>query len=160
MKTNRQLANGFFIAVSLFLAACAGEYQPAREIDKDSDSILAVGDTTGRSADSIITRVAEIDSVTVQQSQAVPNQVRVLVTGNLPDACTKLDSSKVRKEGNTFMVMLETRRLKDEQCAQVVTPYETMVNLDVTGLRGTFEVNVNGTIRSFNLLTKEQLQKK
>ena len=150
-------------AVSAFLFSACNGYQPAREIASDDDSAAPKVDSSDRSgSDSVISSIAQVDEVQVQQMESFPVQIRVLVKGNLPDGCTQIDTAaRVRREENVFMVMLYTRRPKDAMCTQALVPYEKIIPLDVAGLEaGEFTVNVNGEVQTFKLLTKNQLDKR
>lgn len=150
--------------VFLAFAGCNG-YQPAREID-DAETTMTITDSfmpadAPAGSDSLIIGTASTDEILVQQMESFPVQVRVLVKGNLPDGCTTLDTPKIQREENVFLVLLHTRRPKDAMCTQALVPYEKIIPLDVAGLEaGEFTVNVNGEVRTFKLLTKNELDRK
>ena len=95
---------------------------------------------------------AMVDSVEVQIRESLPVQVSVNVKSNLPDACTQIDAINTLRDGNTFNVDISTTRPVEVLCAQVLTPFEENVSLDVKGLtKGTYTVNVNGVTATFDL---------
>jgi inhibitor of cysteine peptidase len=95
---------------------------------------------------------AMVDSVEVQIRESLPVQVSVNVKGNLPDACTQINVINTLRDGNTFNVDISTTRPVEVLCAQVLTPFEENVSLDVKGLnKGTYTVNVNGVTATFDL---------
>jgi hypothetical protein len=95
---------------------------------------------------------AMVETVDVLMLESFPVQVQVAVSGNLPDACTFIDEVITQQSGNTFRVAVTTIRQPGVACAQVVTPFEETVPLEVEGLpAGTYEVSVNGVTGSFTL---------
>lgn len=95
---------------------------------------------------------AMIDSVDVVIMESFPVQVRVNVRGSVSDSCTTVDEVTTTREGNTFNVKITTARPVDAMCAQVITPFEESVSLDVKGLKkGTYTVDVNGVTETFEL---------
>jgi inhibitor of cysteine peptidase len=79
-------------------------------------------------------------------------QVHAAVKGDFPDACTSIGTVNQRREGNTIYVELMTTRPADMACAQVITPFEHNIPLDVVGLpAGTYTVDVNGVTETFTL---------
>jgi hypothetical protein len=95
---------------------------------------------------------AMIDSVEVLIRESLPPQVSVNVKGNLSDACTTVDQVTTARNGNTFNIEISTKRPVDQMCAQVLTPFEQNIPLDVTGLtKGTYTVNVEGVTTTFEM---------
>lgn len=95
---------------------------------------------------------AIVESVQVQILESYPVQVQVIIRGRLPDACTYIASVTQQREGATFRVRMITARNPNQLCAQVLTPFEQVVRLDVAGLSpGAYNVRVNDTISSFQL---------
>jgi inhibitor of cysteine peptidase len=93
-----------------------------------------------------------IDSVEVLILESFPVQVTVHVKGNLADACTTVDEVTTTRDGNTFNIEISTKRPAEQMCAQVLTPFEENIPLDVKGLKkGTYTVNVNGVTETFEL---------
>jgi inhibitor of cysteine peptidase len=111
------------LGMAFALCACSGEYQPARDIHDDTDSGPVVDSSATNVADSVVIGTAMTDEVMIQQMQSAPLQVRVLVRGNLPDGCTRLDSAKVERYENMFTIRLDTRRPKNAVCTQALVPY-------------------------------------
>lgn len=102
---------------------------------------------------------ARIDSVDVLLLESFPVQVNVIAGGNLPDACTFIDEIITQQSGDTFRVAVTTIRQPDVMCAQVVTPFEETITLEVEGLpAGTYEVSVNGVTESFTLDVDNSLE--
>lgn len=98
------------------------------------------------------TAEATVDSVEVQILESFPVQVHVVVSGYLPDGCTRLDEVTTEQNGNEFVVTITTKRPADAICTQALVPYEEVVPLDVAGLpAGEYTVTVNGVMTSFEL---------
>lgn len=95
--------------------------------------------------------LAPINNVQVETTDGFPVQVALLVSGELPDGCTYLNSPAQVREGNTFYVNLTTRT-EGETCTQALVPYERRIPLDTTGLpAGTYIVDLNGQQMSFEI---------
>jgi SdrD B-like domain len=95
---------------------------------------------------------APVDSFDILVLESFPVQINLVVRGNLPDACTTIDSVTQSRRGNTFVVTLKTTRPAGALCGAVLVPYEQRVPLDVQGLpKGTYTVEVNGVTDSFTL---------
>ena len=74
-------------------------------------------------------------------------QVSVVVQGSFPDSCTSLGEVTQTVEDNTISVTLTGVQPADMMCAQVLTPFEETIPLDVSGLpAGEYTVDVNGTV--------------
>ena len=99
-----------------------------------------------------VAQLAQVKSVDLRMLESFPVQVHAAVKGDFPDACTSIGTANQRREGKTFYVELMTTRPADMACAQVITPFEHTVALDVVGLpAGTYTVNVNGVTNTFTL---------
>jgi inhibitor of cysteine peptidase len=95
---------------------------------------------------------AMVESVEVRILESMPVQVQVVVKGNLPDACTKIGDIAQAREGDSFDITIVSTRQADLVCAQVITPFEETIKLDVTGLKaGAYTVTVNGVTEMFEL---------
>jgi inhibitor of cysteine peptidase len=117
------------------LAACGPAGEPATPTPP-------AGDGTG---------LAQVDSIDIVILESFPVQVHVLARGTLPDSCTAIDQISRERDGTTFRVTLTTAR-SAEACAQVLTPFEETIPLDVYGLdAGTYTVDVNGVTGTFTL---------
>jgi inhibitor of cysteine peptidase len=147
----------------LFLHSCSGEYQPAREMHDGEDSVITKDsiENDANTADSVLIGTAQTDEIVIQQMQSSPVQVRVLVQGNLPDGCTQLDSAKVDRNENMFIITMQTRRPKGAMCTQALVPYEKIIPLDVSEVQARqINVSVNGTIKTVNLLKQDPEDKR
>ena len=107
---------------------------------------------TGTTGGTTIEGEAMVDSVEVLILESFPVQVKVNVKGSLADACTTVGDVTTTRDGNTFNVKITTTRPADAMCAQVITPFEENITLDVKGLqKGTYTVDVNGVTETFEL---------
>ena len=94
-----------------------------------------------------------IDSLEVEFLESFPVQVNIIVKGQLPDSCTKVDSITQAHNKTNFLLTVNTTRDAGAVCTQVLTPYEEKVNLKVLDLpAGTYTVSGEGAEpRSFVL---------
>jgi hypothetical protein len=97
--------------------------------------------------------LAHVDEVTVAVEESQRVQVKVRVTGYLPDPCTALEEPAVIREGSTFTIVLAQRVFQTfTVCAQVIEPFTVFVPLSVKSLpAGHYTVVVNGIQSGFNL---------
>ena len=94
---------------------------------------------------------ATVNSLDILLLESFPLQVNAVIRGDLPDAgCTKIASVDQMREGNTFRLTLVTTTDPLALCAQVLTPFEQVVSLDVNGLpAGTYTVEAGGVQQTF-----------
>jgi len=78
---------------------------------------------------------AVVKSIDILLLESFPLQVNAVIRGDLPDAgCTTIASVEQVREGNTFKLTLVTTTDPLAVCAQVLTPFEEEVSLEVYGL--------------------------
>jgi hypothetical protein len=95
---------------------------------------------------------AQIDEVEILILESFPVQVNVIVRGNLPNGCATIGDIVQERSGQEFRVTITAVQPADVMCADVLVPFEETISLDVVGLKaGTYTVNVNGIVRSFEL---------
>jgi len=93
-----------------------------------------------------------VEGVSVRLLESFPIQVQAVVTGSMPDACTTITGAETRRNGKRFTVTLVATRPVDQMCAEVITPFEQIVRLDVMGLpAGPYAVTVHGVGADFVL---------
>ena len=86
-----------------------------------------------------------VEGVTVRLLESFPIRVQAVVVGSTPDSCTTVTGAETRRAGNRFIVTLTATRPAAQVCAQVITPFEHIVSLDVTALPGgLYTVDVHG----------------
>ena len=136
-----------FIVIAVFamlIAACA----------PGAGASTASTDTPAPNpAPSLPASVATVESVEVHILESMPVQVQVIVRGQLPDAgCTTIGSVEQVREGNVIRVTLVTTTDPLALCAQALTPFEHVIELDVSDLpAGSYVVEVHGVEASFEL---------
>jgi inhibitor of cysteine peptidase len=92
---------------------------------------------------------AFVDYVTVEM-QGEHHYARV--EGNYPDSCTRVSDVGQEVEGSTFKISLLVDRPEDLVCAQMMSPFNVNILLEVGGLMpGEYTVDVNGVVGSFTL---------
>ncbi len=95
---------------------------------------------------------AYIDSLEVRILESYPVQIHAVIRGKLADACSRIDEVRQSRQGATFHLNLVISRPPDLMCAQVLTPFEQVVPLDVRGLAaGNYEVRVQTVGTAFVL---------
>ena len=100
-----------------------------------------------------LTGKADVQSVEVQVLQTQPIQANAIARGMLPDAgCTTIAGATQMRNGNTFTIVLTTKKNPNVMCAQVLTPFEYVIPLEVSPLvPGFYIADVNGVEGYFDL---------
>ena len=107
---------------------------------------------------SVIEGLADVDEIEIIILESFPVQINVVARGNLPDTCTEI-YVMAKRESNTFFITITTSQPADAICAHVVTPFEKIIPLDVDGLKaGIYTVDVNGVNGTFELQVDNILQ--
>lgn len=97
------------------------------------------------------TGTAVVESLEVQLLESFPVQGNAILRGYYPDACTVIDSYDQVMAGPTIRLRMTTQRTA-EQCAQVITPFEQIIPLNIMGLpAGNYDVRVNELVAPFSL---------
>lgn len=100
-----------------------------------------------------------VDSINLLTLESFPVQMRAIVKGTLPDACTTISLASSQRDGNTFKINFVTTRPADAVCAQMLTPFEQSVTLDVAGLKaGTYTVIAGDVIETFELAVDNDMK--
>jgi len=87
---------------------------------------------------------APIDLARVDTTESFPVQKHLVLSGNLANGCTYLNTPTQFRDGNIFYITLTTRVEESDLCTQALTPYEKSVPLNVGGLpAGTYIANIN-----------------
>jgi len=104
--------------------------------------------------------VATVRSIDILLLESFPLQVNAVIRGDLPDAgCTKIAAIDQVRDGNTFRLTLVTTTDPLALCAQVLTPFEQVVSLDVLDLpAGTYTVKAGGVQQTFTFDVDNSLE--
>jgi LysM repeat protein len=98
------------------------------------------------------TGAAIVESVEIRILESWPVQVHAVLRGYLQDTCTYIENVNLVRESSTFRIRVTTARYSQQQCAQMIVPFEHIVSLDVNGLpSGAYEVRVNDLRTAFKL---------
>jgi inhibitor of cysteine peptidase len=93
-----------------------------------------------------------VDQVDILILESFPLQAQAVIKGNFGDACTEKDKITVNRRDNDYVIDISAKRPKTAICAQVLTPFEETVPLDILGLKkGTYVVIGNGVKKQFTL---------
>jgi inhibitor of cysteine peptidase len=110
------------------------------------------GSVSEEPEEGLVTGQALVDYIEIRILESFPVQVHVNVLGVLADRCTELGDIITDRKGNNFTIDVTTLRPSNIFCAQVIKPFETIVPLDVIGLKaGTYVVTINGIKETFTL---------
>ncbi|MBK8904101.1 MAG: GerMN domain-containing protein [Anaerolineaceae bacterium] len=163
----KQILTVFLVAlVALFVAACEGAADPDPTIVPTvvvptDDPTLPTATTEPVSTDDMSSEMGFfIETIDVTNTDG---RIDVTLTGNLPDACTEIQTVEQTfdLDTNTFNLNVRTERPEDVACAQVLTPFEETVTLQTADLpAGTYQVAVEGETQTltetFELTTADQ----
>ncbi|GEM_PF-929953 len=111
-------------------------------------------------AEDVVVSLANVNDIEILLLESFPVQIHAVARGEHPDSCTEVDKVATRREGDTFFITITTSRPADAMCAQVMTPFEEVVALDVVGLKaGVYTVDINGMGDTFELQTDNIFEK-
>ena len=97
---------------------------------------------------------AYIDSVEIQLLESFPLQAQAVISGNLSDGCTTIESIQEERADNAFTLTVVTARPADAVCTEALVPFTETVSLEILGLMaGDYTVAVGEQTASFNLAT-------
>lgn len=117
-------------------------------IDENS-SVLK--DNQVKAGQEMITTPVALKTLDLVNLQTIPQKVQARITADLADACSRANAV-VTSSGNSFTITLTAQKPKDSVCAQVVTAYESIVDLPVAELAlGKYSVTVGGISKTFTL---------
>ncbi len=89
--------------------------------------------------------VARVERIRSEVLTSSPAFARVVVSGQLPDACTELDEVETRRVGFEIVITLTTRRPFGATCPALERPFQKSINLLVDAYpSGLYVVTVNG----------------
>lgn len=81
-----------------------------------------------------IAQEAVVESVDVTLLESFPVQANAVLTGSVPDGCTRIVDQVVTRENDTFVIALKTSRFQDATCTEASATFEHEVPLNVEGL--------------------------
>ncbi len=146
----------WILAAVLLLSACTLGAQPPADGGEPAGgqaaSPPAAAGTETPAGEGGLPAGVFIEQVEVVIMESFPVQVAAIVRGSLPDACTAITGVDATRQDNLFEITLKAEQPAGAACAEVLTPFEERVPLDVEGLpAGTYMVDVNGVQRAFTL---------
>jgi len=103
---------------------------------------------------------AYVESMQLLTLESFPVQMHAVLTGNLPDGCTRIAEIKVEKPSeNMFEIHVYTLRPQGLACTQALVPFEQSVPLDVYGLpAGDYTVNAYDIEETFTFASANSLE--
>jgi inhibitor of cysteine peptidase len=115
-------------------------------------SILGITSCESPADPTVLRTEARVTEVSVTILESFPVQVHAVVSGELSDGCTTLDSISQSRDGNEFRIRLSAVRPADAICTQQLVLFEETIPLDVRGLSaGDYKVVANGVEVTFRL---------
>ena len=155
MKTRTMIVTVFAL-ISIVLTACNTPVDPMQTLPAGlTEPTRALLD-----GDYIPGHQGEITGLDVLILESFPVQVRVQVSGYFTDGCVELVDITVEREGDGFILTLNTQRpAGDVACTQALVPFEESVMLDVVGLpAGTYTVAAGNMRSEFVLDVDNEIQ--
>lgn len=99
-----------------------------------------------------LTRLVQVNQIEILKLATEPPQIRVIVHGQLPNPCVKIDNVTVEQNGSQYAATLVTSRLANDSCPETPVDFEKTFLLDGAGLGpGTYGVTVNGVSETFEI---------
>jgi uncharacterized protein YkwD len=97
-------------------------------------------------ADALVTRVE------ILKSPDLPGEIRVVVSGEQPDSCTRVDAEKITQQDHRFIITVPMSRPLGQSCPGGTIPFEKSISLNTASFSpGNYEVDVNGLTNSFQI---------
>lgn len=147
------------IGITFFMGACLKNNPVPIDGDKpvSSDDTPAPIETLDPDKFEV-GETAYIDSMDIVFLESFPLQVHSVLKGNLPDGCTSIQHHEVKRDGNTFVINVFTKRPVDAFCTEALVPFEYPVPLDVYGLiAGDYTVKAYNVSNEFTF-TQDNIQ--
>lgn len=99
---------------------------------------------------------AIVEDLSVRLLEGIPVELEAVVSGQLPDACTFIERTDVVRNGSIFRIRISTAREPNQRCAPMLTPFDAVVPLDLSGLSiGDYAVRIGNFSAPFTLATVE-----
>ena len=148
------------VLTAIFLSACLKVNPPGSNDQPVSSSDTPVPTEAANPNDFVFGEATYIESVDTVFLESFPLQVHAVIKGNLPDGCTTIQRHEVKREGNTFLILIFTQRPKDALCTKELVPFEYTIPLDVYGLpAGKYLVNACNAAAEFTFSQDNLIQK-
>lgn len=94
----------------------------------------------------------QINELSIFVGVGSPIPVNAIVSGTLPKGCGQLGEAQIKRDGNTFFVRLSSELPSQTECNPEGFSFQLELPLNIVNLpEGTYEVNVNGTVTTFNI---------
>ena len=110
-------------------------------------------------SDNLVKVDANVEDIDIVLLESFPLQARVIARGSFSDSCTRVAEIETLSGSYGFNITVRTARPADAQCAQVITPFEETIPLDIRGFAAcNYTVTVNGVSETFELQVDNVLQ--
>lgn len=157
VEEKKMLAKRYFrLLIVLWIVALLAACAPS----SDREAGPADAPATGKGK-MVAPAPVTVESIEIRVMESFPVRIYVVAMGYLPDSCSRIDRIGQKREGDAFLVTIAAVRPTDQVCAQVLTPFEEIIPLDVEGLAaGVYTVDVNGVRDTFELSADNVLKSK
>lgn len=95
--------------------------------------------------------MTNINSVTVNVQESMPAQITLDISGEHPDGCDYPVMIDQEREDNVITLSIYRVVPTDVMCPMMLNPYEATVEVDGEFESGTYEIRVNGVIKSVDI---------
>lgn len=137
-------ANGVTATFELQVDNGSPAFDASEEGAQSTGTDPGAADEADKEKKEMVIGTAPVETVQVEVIGSDPLQAQATVTGYLPDGCTELGEMTQEWQGDTLIVTLTTQRPAGMACITMISPYEQVIPLDVSGVTaGTYTVQVN-----------------
>ena len=109
----------------------------------------------------LIGNEATLERVEIEFIESTPVQINAIVSGTLPDACTKIERINQQQAEDMLLLSVVTVRQLNAECAGQDVPFAEGIHLNIVGLpAGTYTVTatgLNSASTSFNLSAEQAI---
>jgi inhibitor of cysteine peptidase len=154
------------LVLVLLLSGCAvrviplgsSPAHPAQPVSSDDATPTATPSPRGGAT---VSGQAMVEQIQILFLESFPVQVTAVVSGYLPDGCTRIVDTNVEQQEDSFIVTISTARPADAMCTMALVPFEESISIPVQGLpAGDYTIAANGVTVTFtldvdNVLTEE-----
>ena len=159
-KSTSSSTSLWYVVIGLLVVALIGWYGYSTgwfSPRVDTGEFMPVEPNNGIGDGALPLNAAPIDSVRIETTDTFPVGQIVVVSGNLPNGCTYLNTPTQLRDGNVFYLSLDTY-IEGDICTEALVPYEERIELQVNNLpSGVYIVNINGREISFELESDNML---
>jgi len=142
-RFDSQLKIILLIVIGLMLAACSQTSQ-ATETLTDDPTATIVPLTPEVEIQEVVQKVVipsevVIENFIIQKMDETLGEIEIVVQGYISNSCTEIEDISVSREGDTFLVDIQTMSTESDPCEEARIQFQEVVKQDVSGLEpGTY----------------------